>query len=632
MKRISLLNQAWLLLGLSCHCLANANNYYVSASRGRDVNSGSTADAPWQSISKVNRTAFATGDRVYFLAGDVWDDESLNVNWNGTVDRHAIIGAYRWTSGDAVSYDVGTADQRPVIDDHYRWGARTFTEATGSNPAIEVRGSYVDIDNIEVRRSGWGIRIKGKFQSDVTVTNVFINGAYQCGIQAYGVTRLTIQDSELFNAEAFRGIFNEPGNWCSTIGIQGSHDILVQNNYIHESWGEGIDVFYGSTNAVIRNNLLYANKAVGIYMGALNGAIVHGNLVLGTADKQFWRTRLSPGPGIALDNESYEFVGGAMTSGSAFTGNGSLCPLGPYGMYNTGGGAELCPNALQNIQIHDNLVAGTSAGLAVWFASYPAAYTNVKVFNNTFADNEQQLELGGQNASHFVVRNNIFLSLSSGMSDVSGSNYGITFDTNYWSQGRPATVGSDPIGSATDVTEGVELSRMTGWRSFTKASLAGALDFTPTGRSGTLGKGSRSELFFNTDYFGAALCNPVDLGAIAGSSPSASALPPLAATGNTAMPNPVTAGAVFQLAGSFTVNTPATGVDLYFWLKRPDGRVIAEASVKANFEAHVATPVTIMMRVPAGAVAGFYTVSAGAYSGTTALRPFEDNFASLQVR
>jgi hypothetical protein len=631
-KRNSLLDLACLLFGLSCHFLANANNYYVSASRGRDVNSGTSADAPWQSMSKVNRTAFATGDRVYFLVGDVWDDESLSVNWSGTADRHAIIGAYRWTSGGALSYDVGTADQRPVIDDHYRWGARAFTAATGSNPAINVLGSYVDIENIEVRRSGWGIRIKGKLQSDVTVTNVFINGAYQCGIQANGVTRLTIQDSELFNAEAFRGIFNEPGNWCSTIGIQGSHDILVQNNYIHESWGEGINVFYGSTNAVIRNNLLYANKAVGIYMGALNGAIVHGNLVLGTADRQFWRTRLSPGPGIALDNESYEFVGGSTTSGSAFTGNGSLCPLGPYGIYNTGGGAELCPNALQNIQIYDNLVAGTSAGLAVWFASYPAAYTNVKVLNNTFVDNEQQLELGGQNTSRFIVTNNIFLSLSSGMIDVSGSNYGITFDTNYWSQGRPATVGSDPLASATDVTEGVELSQMTGWRRFTKASLSEALNFMPTARSGTLGKGSRRELFFATDYFGAALRNPVDLGAIAGSVPSASPLPPPAASGNTAMPNPVTAGAVFQLTGSFMVNTAATGVDLYFWLKRPDGKAIVETSVKTDFEAYVATPVTIMMRVPAGAPAGLYTISAGAYSGTTALRPFEDNFASLQVR
>src|SRR5450631_3716265 len=186
MKRISSLNLMCLLVGLSYHVAASAATYYVSSSLGSDVNTGTSPDAPWQSISKVNHGNFSTGDKVYFLVGDEWDNEFLIVKWSGTVDSHAVIGAYHVKSNGEVAYDSGTGNRRPIIDDHYEWGAKRFTAATGSNPGINVSGSYVDIENIEVKQSGWGIRVKGNSQTHVTLTNVFVNGAYQCGIQANG--------------------------------------------------------------------------------------------------------------------------------------------------------------------------------------------------------------------------------------------------------------------------------------------------------------------------------------------------------------------------------------------------------------------------------------------------------------
>ena len=621
MKRISSFDVCIFLLALAGGTAAHAATYYVSSSLGLDENAGTSADAPWRSISRVNRAALATGDRVYFRVGDEWDDEFLTVDWSGTATQHAIVGAYRVNAGGDISYAAGPGNQRPVIDDHYRWGAGRFSASTGSNPALDVAGSYVDIQNIEVKRTGWGIRVRGVHQHQVTITHVFVNGAYQCGIQAKGVTDFTVQDSELFNAEAFNGLFDEPGNWCSSIGIQGSHNILVQNNYIHESFGEAINVFYGSTNAVIRDNLLYANRALGIYIGALNGARIYRNLVLGTADRRFWRSPGSVGPGIAMDNESYEFVGGSTTSGTQFTGNGSLCPLGAYGNYG-GEHADLCPDALQNIDIYDNLVAGTASGLAVWYADYPAAYTNVRVFNNTLVDNRQQLTLGGQRASHFIVRNNIFLSLSPETLDVDGSNYGMTFDTNYWSQGKPPTVGSDPLSSADDLTAGADLARMTGWRSITDVHSIDAASFAPTRASATLGRGSAQGLFFAADYFGAALHQPLDLGAIVGSSDAAPAR---------VMPAVAPPGSSVTVSGSFTPLISADGATLYFWLKHPDGHAIARAAISTDLTANLPAPVTATLTVPADAAPGSYRISVGAYAGAVALRPFVDEFAGVRV-
>ena len=633
MKRTSLPAAVCLILGLVFRISADASTYYVSSSLGSDENSGTSPLAPWRTLSKVNHTRFATSDRIYFLAGDEWDHGFLAVDWSGTDQAHAIIGAYRSNADGTVSYGAPPDHRRPIINDEYQAGGETFTPATGSTAGIDVSGSHVDIGDIEVEQSGWGIRVQGDHQTDVTIDDVFINGAYQCGIQANGVTNLTIQNSELFNAEAFRGIFHQYGNWCSTVGIQKSHNIVVQNNFIHESWGEGINAFYGSTNAVIRNNVLYANWAAGIYVGALNGADIYGNLILGTNDKRFWRSAASAGPGIAMDNESYEFAGGATTSGGQSTGNGSLCPLGAYGNYG-GEGSVLCPDALQNIRIYDNLVGGNSNGLGVWYADYPAAYTHVQVLNNTFVDNEQQLYLGGQQASDYAVRNNIFLSLSPGMTDVAGSNYGMDFDANYWSQGEPKTVGSTALGSAADVLGGARLALMTGWRNIATADQVTAAAFAPVVGSSTLGGATRDGMFFDTDFFGHALRDPPDLGAIAGAVSAPPGAPisigPITA-GSGVSPNPASPGQTITVSGSFTTATSASHAILYFWLAPPGGHVLVRTSAVEAFRAGVATPVTTTIRVPMDAAPGNYVISAGAYDRSTAMRYVAD-FAEVLIQ
>jgi hypothetical protein len=177
---------------LTWHFAACAATYFVSASLGSDVNAGKSPDGAWRTISKVNHSLLSTGDRVYFLVGDVWDNEFLTMNWNGTAANHAVIGAYHIDPSGAVVFGTGAGNQRPVIDDHYQWHAQAFTTASGSTAGINVSGSYVDVENIEVRQSGWGVLVRGTAQTDVTVSNVFVNGAFQCGIQADGITHLTI--------------------------------------------------------------------------------------------------------------------------------------------------------------------------------------------------------------------------------------------------------------------------------------------------------------------------------------------------------------------------------------------------------------------------------------------------------
>ncbi|MFZ1011041.1 MAG: right-handed parallel beta-helix repeat-containing protein, partial [Candidatus Sulfotelmatobacter sp.] len=529
------------LLACVLSTAADATNYFVSASKGSDSNAGTSSSAPWQTINKVNGFKFNTSDSVYFLVGDTWQNQFMTVNWSGTTVNPVVIGAYYINSSGNLVLGPGSGNARPIIDDNYQWDGSPMANSpscTGCNSGIWVQGNYVTIENIEVEQSGYGILAQstnGTAVQNTTISNVFIDGAFQCGMEAENVNTLTIQNSEIYNAEDFKNpaTFNQGGNWCSSIGVQHGNTILIQNNYIHQSWGEGTDVFNGSSNAIIRNNIYYANWAVGIYLDTANGAEVYGNMILGTPNSAFWRFSDAVGPGITLNNEQYEFYGCTVSScgNPGAPGTGSLCPLGVYGNYTGSGTNTLCPNVLQNVNIYDNLVADTVGGIDVWGSSYFDAYPNVQVFNNTLVDNDDGISLGNQRAAtNFVVQNNIFLSITSGTLDKTGTNNGISFNTNYWSQGVPAAVGG-AFASTTDVYSGIALNQMSGWRSM--STLATSQDFAPTSSSSTLGRGNSSGLFFSTDYYGNALHNPVDLGAIAGTSTGISA---------TVTPNPAQPG------------------------------------------------------------------------------------------
>src|SRR5690554_6159300 len=60
----------------------NATIYYVSTS-GNDSNSGTNADSPWKSLSKVNSFSFKAGDQILFKRGEQWTG-TITVNASGT--------------------------------------------------------------------------------------------------------------------------------------------------------------------------------------------------------------------------------------------------------------------------------------------------------------------------------------------------------------------------------------------------------------------------------------------------------------------------------------------------------------------------------------------------------------------
>jgi parallel beta-helix repeat protein len=61
-----------------------ANTYYVDAVSGNDNNNGLSTSSAWQTLAKVNKTTFQTGDQVLFRRGQTFQG-SLRVNNSGIV-------------------------------------------------------------------------------------------------------------------------------------------------------------------------------------------------------------------------------------------------------------------------------------------------------------------------------------------------------------------------------------------------------------------------------------------------------------------------------------------------------------------------------------------------------------------
>jgi hypothetical protein len=413
------------LLVLLVATSSQAATYYVS-NEGRDRANGTSAATAWASLERVNRQTFASGDKVLFREGDRWQGK-LSVDWAGTAAAYATVGAYHVENGNAVE---GFRDQRPIIEGagHYPSG--------GIYDALIVVNSrdYVRIENLEIRNSeGRGIALGGSNYGDVV--NVVVDGTYVDGIlflrSDHGsVSRSLVKHTSL--------VFPRDGKkhpWAAAITFNDSDFGRVSDTTVAESYGEGINANGGSKGTLIENNRLYAVRAVGIYADAAPNTTIRRNIVLGTANKEYWRDADSVGAGIAINNEKYH--------------------------YKSGGGPLTTDIQSKDVKIEGNLVANTSSGIALWSALPQTSLDNLRVTNNTLIDNERQISGLGTAAPGGVLADNVLCSLSKGTADVDSSKLsGMTARNNYFSQGDP---GAD-LSNEGNRYGGNALGETTGWR------------------------------------------------------------------------------------------------------------------------------------------------------------------------
>jgi hypothetical protein len=262
--------------------------YYVSPG-GRDNAAGTSASAPWQSISRLNQQTLRPGDRV-LLQGNATHYGTIIVNAN--------------ESGDA---------KNPVVISSYNGRA---TINSGNTRAVEVvDGSGVAIDNLNLRGAGMyanggsGIWIHSsnpnKLMKNIRVSNVDVSGYGYYGLKMEAPnSNSRFQDVRIEYASFHDSL--EGGLW-----INGTVNNINKNVYIGHvyAWNHPGN---GSGTKVTGN---------GIFVADVDGALIersaaHDNGANGKAPVGIW---VAGSNRVTIQNcESYNNKTNAATDGGGF--------------------------------------------------------------------------------------------------------------------------------------------------------------------------------------------------------------------------------------------------------------------------------------------------------------------------
>jgi parallel beta-helix repeat protein len=188
-------------------------------------------------------------------------------------------------------------------------GSGVSLGSTGS--VVRVTGSYVTLANIEVRNSsGRGITIEGTGDrvSGTSVHNIQYNGILAGGSNQR-IDNNEVWNTVLSNTNASMG----SSGWAEAVNTWRASNTTINNNDIHDNWGEGID-FISSNGGFALSNRVVDNFSTQIYVDGTANVIIHGNFLASTS-ATYDRSGLPTG--VLMARES----GGSAVNGITITNN-----------------------------------------------------------------------------------------------------------------------------------------------------------------------------------------------------------------------------------------------------------------------------------------------------------------------
>lgn len=235
--------------------------FYVSPS-GNDSDSGTSTSTPWQTIQKAMNSATA-GSTVNIMAGTY--QEELTMNVSGTSGNYITFQPYNFSvpAGGCGGYTSVACGGDQVILDYTYLGTNT-----SQTPLFEIGGkSYIRVLGLTFQNFTcfgplqWGVRIEyGASYIDFDY-NKFLNLKNTGPFDGTAwLSPIRIGTGSAANNITFIG--NELGNlvtlYSEAITFDGSSATngLVQDNYIHDTDGNGITTYNGANNITFRHNKL----------------------------------------------------------------------------------------------------------------------------------------------------------------------------------------------------------------------------------------------------------------------------------------------------------------------------------------------------------------------------------------
>lgn len=424
-------------------------NGIIVSPTGNDSTGNGTVSNPYKTMSRA-QTAATPGSTVY-LRGGVYN-MSLILLKSGTASAPITYSSYPSETAILDGGSAGLGSGGSIID-------------VGDNTTPV---SYIKVENFEFRNSG-GRAISFKNATHSSIKNSKMHNTQYKAISAAGDDILIegneVWDATMVNANnAIGGTAGWPqatGSIARPSGYGRSTNIVFRNNYIHDSWGEGIDLINTDGGTIEGNKvincysvLIYTDGSKGV--NSSNPLKIINNYVAVTDSKYNRNSNGNPASGISIATE---------------TSTGST--------------------DITDFIIANNVIAGgTNKGIG--YSQYSGrTYGNIKIYYNTIRGTKAagiNFDSVGTPTGVNEIKNNIVYA-GGGGSLSNGNISSWTIDHNDWPNGIPS--GANGIGTLSSDPQFVNPNA---------GATSPAEEFKVSSSSPVIGKATPVSI--TTDYFG----------------------------------------------------------------------------------------------------------------------------------
>ena len=264
---------------------ASGKTYYVDSRSGNDGNAGTTPDAPWKTLDKINATTFQPDDRILLksssvLRGQLWPKGS------GSEGHPIRVDMYGGGVKPVINCD-GLFEDAVLLKNQEYWEIENLEITNTGAKRAERRGVHVALENYG---DAHHIYLRALTIHDVNgVDDVKPNGGiHYTSTSEHKPSRfvdLRIENNEIYHVDR-SGIFGWSDAWVRS-KWNPSLGVIVRGNHLHDIGGDGI-VVVATDGALVENNVVgHANQRsegynVAIWAWSADNTIIQTNEAYGT--------------------------------------------------------------------------------------------------------------------------------------------------------------------------------------------------------------------------------------------------------------------------------------------------------------------------------------------------------------
>lgn len=250
----------------------SATNYFLSAA-GDDGNAGTSAEAPWKSLEKIESTALQPGDSVSFRSGDTWTG-GVVINSSGTARSPIKLNSYG--SGSPPTITGGASGDCYRLNGAYIAADGLRAVACGY-AGFSVYGDHNAVRNSTAAYNAAGIRLGkgsdfGRYLNNTLTANNVMN------VNTPGTNCGTPDATDCTDdSGAFGVLINGSDNEFAGNTITGS----TATSFDYKTDGAAFEIYNGNRNKIHHNVATDNNvfSEIGRSTGTADGNTFRYNLV-----------------------------------------------------------------------------------------------------------------------------------------------------------------------------------------------------------------------------------------------------------------------------------------------------------------------------------------------------------------